>query len=322
MSCRLVPCSQHSKAPALSLHPLTIMEPHNDNIAVFVRVRQQDGPKGVSNRANTITLHTPSTEDRSFSFDGTFGETSTQESIFESIGQPLSDACMAGYNGTIFAYGQTGSGKTYTMGIGDTEAATIGLAPRVLDYLFAWMARDERKTSGKLSYRCTGSLLEIHNEHITDLLDPLDATPGQSWGAIGAAAGGGGGTAGLRLREDATRGIYVEGLTLEELHSADEARALLRSGAAHRAVGATAMNAASSRSHLVFTLSLQAVHESEDGIKRVRSSQLHLVDLAGSERQRDTHATGARLREACSINKSLSALGNVITALTSGSADR
>jgi kinesin family protein 15 len=126
------------------------------------------------------------------------------------------------------------------------------------------------------------------------------------------------GHGGLRLREDATRGIYVEGLHHEDVGTAEEATRLLQRGAAHRAVGSTAMNSHSSRSHLVFTLAVQATHEADDGIRRVRTALLHLVDLAGSERQRDTQATGARLREACHINRSLSALGNVITALTSG----
>jgi kinesin family protein 15 len=191
----------------------------------------------------------------------------------------------------------------------------------VLDYLFAWMARDERKTGGQLSYRCTGSLLEIHNETLTDLLDPPDASAAAASCTLPSVGGHGGlptGHGGLRLREDATRGIYVEGLHHEDVGTAEEATRLLQRGAAHRAVGSTAMNSHSSRSHLVFTLAVQATHEADDGIRRVRTALLHLVDLAGSERQRDTQATGARLREACHINRSLSALGNVITALTSG----
>ena len=284
----------------------------SDNIAIFVRVRKQRedaGAKSVSTDPvrGTVVLHTP-TEDRTFSFDRVGGEATTQEEVFEAVGQPLSDACMAGYNAAIFAYGQTGSGKTFTMGFEAEQASAApearGLTPRVLDYLFAWMARDERKTGGQLSYRCTGSLLEIHNETLTDLLDPPDALPT--------------GHGGLRLREDATRGIYVEGLHQEDVGTAEDAARLLQRGAAHRAVGSTAMNSHSSRSHLVFTLAVQATHEADDGIRRVRTALLHLVDLAGSERQRDTQATGARLREACHINRSLSALGNVITALTSG----
>lgn len=300
----------------------------SDNIAIFVRVRKQRedaGAKSVSTDPvkGTVVLHTP-TEDRTFSFDRVGGEATTQEEVFEAVGQPLSDACMAGYNAAIFAYGQTGSGKTFTMGFEAEQASAApearGLTPRVLDYLFAWMARDERKTGGQLSYRCTGSLLEIHNETLTDLLDPPDASAAASC-ALPSVGGHGGlptGHGGLRLREDATRGIYVEGLHHEDVGTADEATRLLQRGAAHRAVGSTAMNSHSSRSHLVFTLAVQATHEADDGIRRVRTALLHLVDLAGSERQRDTQATGARLREACHINRSLSALGNVITALTSG----
>lgn len=261
----------------------------DDSIAVFVRVRNHDGGrKSITTNADagSIVLHTPSHEDRAFAFDRVGGEDTTQQDVFEAVGQPLSDACMSGYNGAIFAYGQTGSGKTYTMygpaAAADERggAATRGLTPRVLDYIFAWMARDERKTDGQLSYRCTASLLEIYNEHITDLLEPPEPSVG-----ITAAGGHGGGTgAGLKLREDATRGIYVENLTLEAVDSAEAAQRLLTSGMRNRAVAATAMNAESSRSHLVFTLNIAATHEAEGGIRRVRSSQLHLVDLAGRSR--------------------------------------
>ena len=150
--------------------------------------------------------------------------------------------------------------------------------------------------------------------HTADLLE-ADRPPTATGGG-----GFGGGSAlpavPLKLREDVARGMYVENLTSEELHSAPDALRLLSRGLAARAVGATSMNAQSSRSHLVFTLSISALEEAA-GTKRVRSSVFNLVDLAGSERQKQSEATGARLKEACAINRSLSALGNVITALVS-----
>ena len=117
------------------------------------------------------------------------------------------------------------------------------------------------------------------------------------------------------MREDATRGVYVEGICQEELRKPDEALQLLAHGISQRHVGSTAMNAQSSRSHLVFSLVIEAV-DTSNSMRRVRTSQFNLVDLAGSERQKDTQAAGQRLKEACSINKSLSALGNLIHALT------
>ena len=220
----------------------------SDNIAVFVRVRKQEGQKSLTtdSEKGVIVLKVQASEDRSFAFDHVGDEATTQDDVFERLGKPLSDQIMAGYNGTIFAYGQTGSGKTYTMGFGSAAAAALpaaglapalsdtppagviedsaGLTPRILDHVFAWIARDERTSDGRLSYRCTGSLLEIHNETITDLLDPPEASV---VGVVGGVAHGGCG-AGLRLREDALKGVFVEGVKQEEIASAEHARMLLQ----------------------------------------------------------------------------------------------
>ena len=298
------------------------------NIAVYIRVRDNsEGKRVLTTNAGSgeLKLHTPK-EDRVFTFDFVGGEDTAQEAVFDAVGRPLTEECLNGYNATVFAYGQTGSGKTHTMfGPPSTEPddEERGLTPRVLDHIFALMAREERLSDGEVTYRCVGSLLEIYKETITDLLDASrTATPTPTGGAAAAAAASSAASdaattssGGLKLREDATRGVYVEGICQEELRKPDEALQLLAHGISQRHVGSTAMNAQSSRSHLVFSLVIEAV-DTSNSMRRVRTSQFNLVDLAGSERQKDTQAAGQRLKEACSINKSLSALGNLIHALT------
>ena len=157
----------------------------------------------------------------------------------------------------------------------------------------------------------SSSPLQIYQERIYDLLLP---SGGSSSSAAAASA-----EPSLAVRESAVKGVYVDGLTCLRVGSAAEALAAVSSGLSHRRVGATAMNRESSRSHAVFSLRLTA-REAAGGVTRARSSLFHLIDLAGSERQRATSATGERLKEAGAINKSLSALGNVIAALTEAGA--
>lgn len=289
------------------------MESAGDRVQVYCRVRPhvdeadalQRRCVSISREHARVVLHSAS-DDKTFTFDHAGDELTTQEDVFRSVGMPVTEACMAGYNTTIFAYGQTGAGKTYTIvgpdgagadgaDGGDDGAGALheqaGLTPRVLAYIFAQIARIERTSDGGSSFLCKCSYLEIYNENLTDLL-AVDA------GALQP-----------RLREDHHRGIYVENLETVDVRSPREALAVLAAGAAHRRVAATSMNKESSRSHAVFTLTIESQTVSACGLKSTRSSQFNLVDLAGSERQKDTGATGQRLTEACNINKSLSALG-------------
>jgi kinesin family protein 15 len=291
------------------------MEGAGDRVQVYCRVRpptaEDDG--GLQRRcvsvhrdASQVVLHSAS-EEKTFTFDHAGDESTTQEDVFRSVGVPITEACMDGYNTTIFAYGQTGAGKTYTIvgpdadgagGAGDCEIHEhSGLTPRVLTYIFAQIARIERTSAGAASFLCTCSYLEIYNENLTDLLRDSSA------------AAAGGAALAPRLREDLARGIYVENLETVDVATPREAMAVLAAGAANRRVAATSMNKESSRSHAVFTLTIASQTVAPSGLKSTRSSQFNLVDLAGSERQKDTGATGQRLTEACNINKSLSALG-------------
>ncbi|CAM9349556.1 unnamed protein product, partial [Phaeothamnion confervicola] len=246
-------------------------------------------------------------QNKLFTFDHSLGENATQEELFESVGKPVTIACLQGYNGTIFCYGQTGAGKTYTLfgpdAALDSSDATLvreqrGLVPRVLEFLFSTIAQRQWKAGGSTTFDCKCSFYEIFNESVFDLLDDRSAADS------------------LAVREDARGGVYVEGLRLLPVATPEAAGSILVRGYRNRHVGETAMNRQSSRSHAVFTLSVVATEQHEDGLTRSRLARFNLVDLAGSERQRATHAVGDRLKEASSINKSLSTLGQqVISAL-------
>jgi kinesin family member 15 len=174
-----------------------------------------------------------------------------------------------------------------------------GLLPRALDYIFSAISQDEEsRPEGSVTHLARVSYLEIYNERIFDLLDPTM-----------------GGSKGLQLREDLKKGVYVEGLEETPVSSAAEALGHMERGSRNRTVGATAMNHESSRSHSVFTLHLESREQSGGGLVKSRRARFTLIDLAGSERQSRTQAEGERLKEANAINKSLSALGNVISAL-------
>ncbi|TYK23655.1 kinesin-like protein KIN12B [Cucumis melo var. makuwa] len=224
--------------------------------------------------------------------------------IFQLVGEPLVENCMAGFNSSVFAYGQTGSGKTYTMwgpanALSDDNLLSEqkGLTPRVFERLFARIKEEEVKHTDKLlKYQCYCSLLEIYNEQITDLLDPNQRN--------------------LQIREDVKSGVYVENLTEECVSTMADVTRLLMKGLSNRRTGATSVNSESSRSHTVFTCVVESRSKRlADGLSSFKTSRINLVDLAGSERQKLTGAAGERLKEAGNINRSLSQLGNLINIL-------
>ena len=293
-----------TSAPTPAAHT-SAATPAADNIAVVVRVRHAEGPKCLSVRRtegqSQVVVH--GSAEKVCTFDQVFDEESTQQEVFELVGKPLCEHALAGYNTTIFAYGQTGAGKTHTMHGPSSTGEIRGLVPRVMEHLFALQAREQRQS--QLRCHCVASYLEIYNETVIDLLD--------SSGTLGCNA-----RAPCRVREDVVRGTFVENISEEVLLSPADALRVLATGSANRQVGSTAMNRESSRSHSVLTLSIRAEREGEAGLRSVRCSAFNLVDLAGSERQKDSGSRGVRLKEACNINKSLSALGNCITALVGG----
>ncbi|XP_006868897.1 PREDICTED: kinesin-like protein KIF15 [Chrysochloris asiatica] len=278
-----------------------------DAIKVFVRVRPPaEGPASAEGEQNlclsvlsstTLRLHS-NPEPKTFTFDHVADMDVTQESVFSTVAKSIVESCMSGYNGTIFAYGQTGSGKTFTM-MGPSESDNFshnlrGVIPRSFEYLFFLIDREKEKAGAGKSFLCKCSFIEIYNEQIYDLLDSASA--------------------GLYLREHIKKGVFVVGAVEQVVTSAAEAYQVLSGGWRNRRVASTSMNRESSRSHAVFTITIESMEKSTETVN-IRTSLLNMVDLAGSERQKDTHAEGMRLKEAGNINRSLSCLGQVITAL-------
>jgi len=285
--------------------PDTLLEEQDENIKVMVRVRPQN-VQGVE-AGTKVCVRATSKQDVSvaahpfphtFAFDNVSGEAASQERIFKLAGRPMVNNVLQGYNSCIFAYGQTGAGKTYTMMGPDSQSKDRGITPRVFEMLFEKVGELERH-GRKCFIRC--SFLEIYNEQLRDLLVESDAT--------------------LNLREDARKGVHVEGLSEHSVFGLADVMALIEVANGNRRVGSTRMNSESSRSHTVFTCTVEQKGGST-GHQGLITSRLNLVDLAGSERQKDTGATGGQLREACNINRSLSALGHVIMALVEVSKGR
>ncbi|CAE7723360.1 Kif17, partial [Symbiodinium sp. KB8] len=230
---------------------------------------------------------------KQFTFDATFGTESKQKAVYDELGYSLVESVLQGFNGTIFAYGQTGCGKTFTMsGLRDPPEMR-GITPNSFDHIFESIKIAQGK---EFLVRC--SYIELYNEEIRDLLgaDPKKKLP---------------------LKQHPDKGVYVDGLTEEVTDTVEALEAAMLRGEAHRTVGATAMNATSSRSHSLFQIVIEASEpaETEGGKDHVTRGKLNLVDLAGSERPAKTGAQGARMKEGIKINMSLTALGNVISAL-------
>lgn len=214
-----------------------------------------------------------------------------QSDVFDFSIRPTVDDILNGYNGTVFAYGQTGAGKSYTM-MGDMMSPEQkGVIPRISEQIFQSILTSE----SNIEYTVGVSYMEIYMERIRDLLRPdCDNLP---------------------IHEEKNKGVYVKGLSQVYVSSVDEVYQILQQGGMARAVAATNMNQESSRSHSIFLLTINQKNVETGSAK---TGQLFLVDLAGSEKVGKTGASGQTLEEAKKINKSLSALGMVINALTDG----
>jgi len=234
-----------------------------------------------------------SLQKHTFSFDRVFGPQSSQNEVFEEVSM-LVQSALDGYRVCIFAYGQTGSGKTHTM-LGNTQDE--GIIPRSVRQVFA--TADSAVEQG-WKYSMKAAMLEIYNEDIKDLLGP--GPPEGKKHVISHADTG------------KASGVEVSFLEWVEVASTTDVSSLLKKAMSQRSVGVTACNAHSSRSHMVFML---AVEGSNEATGQRLSGALNLVDLAGSERVDKSEVKGERLKETQAINKSLSALGDVIAALGS-----
>ncbi|XP_037353123.1 kinesin-like protein KIF11 isoform X2 [Talpa occidentalis] len=231
-----------------------------------------------------------------------FGASTKQIDVYRSVVCPILDEVIMGYNCTIFAYGQTGTGKTFTME-GERspneeytweEDPLAGIIPRTLHQIF------EKLTDNGTEFSVKVSLLEIYNEELFDLLNPSSDVSER-----------------LQMFDDPRnkRGVIIKGLEEITVHNKDEVYQILEKGAAKRTTAATLMNAYSSRSHSVFSVTIHMKETTIDGEELVKIGKLNLVDLAGSENIGRSGAVDKRAREAGNINQSLLTLGRVITAL-------
>ncbi|XP_073844326.1 kinesin family member unc-104 isoform X11 [Musca autumnalis] len=218
---------------------------------------------------------------------------STQAMVYKDIGEEMLQHSFDGYNVCIFAYGQTGAGKSYTM-MGKQEEHQEGIIPMICKDLFKRIAATE---SDELKYSVEVSYMEIYCERVRDLLNPKNK-------------------GNLRVREHPLLGPYVEDLSKLAVTSYQDIHDLIDEGNKARTVAATNMNETSSRSHAVFTIFFtQQRHDAMTDLNTEKVSKISLVDLAGSERADSTGAKGTRLKEGANINKSLTTLGKVISAL-------
>jgi kinesin family protein 6/9 len=232
-------------------------------------------------------------ENWSFQFDKILHNVA-QEEVFEYVKSVIASSTN-GFNGTVLAYGPTGSGKTFTMSGSSSNFNYRGIIPRAITRLF-------QELGGKIDYESKVSIsyLEIYNETIFDLLSPLPAN--EQKGEI-------------NFQEDAKGNVVVKGLTKHTVANEEEAFNLLFEGESNRTISEHQLNKASTRSHCIFTISIEMKSKVESS-EKVLTSKLNFVDLAGSERVKETGSSGIALKEAAYINKSLTFLEQVVVALT------
>lgn len=279
------------------------------NIRVYCRVRPtaEEDEKSLalySHEPNKLVL-SHGTDNYGFTFDKVFGTSADQPEIFDEV-SGLVQSALDGYKVCIFAYGQTGSGKTYTMQ-GTEDKGCAGLIPRALITIFE--ATEEMRRQG-WSWSVKVSFMEVYNETLRDLLRGSgDAAAGPTSSPnIGMADG-------HVIAQHEAWGTMVTGMTVIEVDSVQKINTLMARAAKQRAVGATDLNATSSRSHSIFALYLRGTnHLANTEIH----GALHLVDLAGSERLDKSGSTGERLKETQNINRSLSSLADVFAAKAEG----
>nr|XP_049609950.1 kinesin-like protein KIF1B isoform X17 [Syngnathus scovelli] len=282
------------------------------SVKVAVRVRpfnsretSKDSKCIIQMQGNTTTILNPKAPKepaKTFSFDYSYWSHTTpedpcfaaQNQVYNDIGKEMLQHAFEGYNVCIFAYGQTGAGKSYTM-MGKQEEGQEGIIPMLCEDLFEKINEDNNKE--ELSYSVEVSYMEIYCERVRDLLNPKNK-------------------GNLRVREHPLLGPYVEDLSKLAVTSYTDIADLMDAGNKARTVAATNMNETSSRSHAVFTIVFtQRKHDGETDLSTEKVSKISLVDLAGSERADSTGAKGTRLKEGANINKSLTTLGKVISAL-------
>ncbi|XP_063051840.1 uncharacterized protein si:dkey-96l17.6 [Engraulis encrasicolus] len=291
------------RADTWACRPCAVHNTHLDQerdtgkIRVFCRIRPMNRAETARGDAAivscldeySVTVET-ARGPREFQFDRIFDSKCSQEEVFQDTNRLIQSA-MDGFNVCIFAYGQTGSGKTYTM-VGGKNLKNPGIIPRTFNKIFEIIQENE----AKFKYKVSAYMLELYNEKLADLfVSPAEALRKR-----------------IELKKDKKGLVFAQGAKTKEAASAGELFALFEQGCANRHIAATKMNVESSRSHLIIGIMVESRNLTNG---TVCYGKLSLVDLAGSERAAKTGAKDGQLKEANSINKSLSALGDVISAL-------
>ena len=272
----------------------------NPNVSVICRFRpmneleKTNGKEEVADFTSPTSLTFHSTKEKNnykYNFDRIFPPSSTQQEVYDFGVKGIIDSVLSGYNGTVLAYGQTSSGKTYTMqGLVDNEV-NKGIIPRMIAHVFGFIY----DSPPEIEFMVKVSMIEIYQEKIRDLIETDKIN--------------------LNVREDPTKGIFIEDISEHYVGSPDEVIDIMKVGTNNRAQACTNMNEHSSRSHSIFIMTVSQ-NNRKDGV--AKTGKLYLVDLAGSEKISKTGATGHTLEEAKIINKSLTTLGMVINSLTDG----
>lgn len=271
-------------------------------VKVVIRCRPMSRQEEIDGRENIMEMDVKqgvcrarrplSSDYKDFTFDAVYDMHTIQGKFYDDTGYAIVESVLDGYNGTIFAYGQTGTGKTHTMVGPEGNAELSGVIPRTFEHIFS---RINSTPSKKFLVRA--SYLEIYNEEIRDL---LSKTP----------------KAKLELKDHQDGGVFVKDLSTLIVKGVSDLLQVMEVGQRNRSTAATLMNNESSRSHSIFTITIETAETSQlDDKEHIRVGKMNMVDLAGSERQSKTGASGDTLKEATKINMSLSALGNVISAL-------
>jgi kinesin family protein 5 len=258
-----------------------------ENVQVVLRFRplsEKESLPSALEITDTSVLVSDKNSTHEFTFDYVFGVDSTQESVYDKVARTAVESVCNGYNSTIFAYGCSGTGKTFTM-FGDVDSEQCGIIPRACETIFRNTNKEVLNCSVKFSF------IEIYNENIRDLLNRRNSD--------------------LAIRK-CEKGIYIQGLTEKLVYGPEDILSSISEGSKQRTVTSTQVNSVSSRSHALLTVTLTQTGIDESEIV----SKLNLVDLAGSENIGRSEVHGIALAEAQNINRSLSALGNVINALT------
>ena len=266
-------------------------------IDIDAKLRQvtiKAAPSGAAGGPSSPSPRQIAEAEKSFTFDAVYDENTQQRIFYDESCFSLVENVLEGFNATIFAYGQTGCGKSWTMQGPANPPELHGVIPNSFSHLFDYI-----NATNDVEFLVRCSYLEIYNEEIKDLLgDHKIKNPPK-----------------CELKEDPQKGVFVKNLTDVVVETKADLQAMLDKGLTARTTAATLMNDNSSRSHSIFTIVVEMSTKNEKGEEHIRAGKLNLVDLAGSERQKKTGASGALLKEGAKINLSLSALGNVISAL-------